>query len=45
MVYYAFVDLVKAINRVLKEAVKCALRKLMAKEWLVQVVISIYVVQ
>ena len=40
--YYAFVDLEKAFDRVPREVVRWALRKLGADEWLIRTVISLY---
>jgi hypothetical protein len=40
--YYAFVDLEKAFDRVPREVVRWALRKLMVEEWLVNVVMAMY---
>ena len=40
--YYAFVDLEKAFDRIPRELLRLALRKLMVEEWLVQAVMSMY---
>ena len=40
--YFAFVDLEKAFDRVPREVVKWALRKLYVDEWLVQAVMTLY---
>jgi len=41
--YFGFVDLVKAFDRVPTEAIRWAMRKLCADEWLVSAVMSVYV--
>ena len=40
--FYAFVDLEKAFDRVLRDVVRWALRQLGVKEWLVQTVVVMY---
>ena len=40
--YYAFVDLEKAFDRVPREVVKWALRKLVVDEWLIRIVMALY---
>ena len=42
MLYYAFVDLEKAFNRVPREVVRWALRKLGVDEWLIHTVMALY---
>ena len=42
--YYAFVDLEKAFNRVPREVVRWALRKLGVDEWLIRIVMALYAV-
>ena len=37
--YYAFIDLQKVFDRVLREVIRCALRK---EEWLVETVVALY---
>ena len=40
--YYAFVDLEKAFDRVPREVIRWALRKLGVEEWLVKAVMTMY---
>ena len=40
--YYAFVDLEKAFDRVPREVVRWALRKLGVDEWLIRTVMALY---
>ena len=40
--YYAFVDLEKAFDRVTREVVRWALRKLGVDEWLIRTVMALY---
>ena len=40
--YYAFVDLEKALDRVPREVVRWASRKLCVDEWLIHTVIALY---
>ena len=40
--YYAFVDLEKAFNRVPREVVRSALRTLGVDEWLIRTVMALY---
>ena len=40
--YYAFVDLEKAFDRIPREVVRWALRKLGVEEWLVKAVMTMY---
>jgi len=39
--YFGFVDLEKAFDRVPREVIRCAMRKLGVAEWLVSAVMSI----
>ena len=39
--YYAFVDLEKAFDRVPREVVRCALRRLVVDEWLIRTVMAL----
>ena len=41
--YYAFVDLEKAFDRVPREVVRWALRKLGVDEWLIRTVMALYI--
>ena len=41
-IYFGFVDLEKAFNRVLREVIRWAMRKLGDEEWLVSAVMSIH---
>jgi len=41
-VYFGFVDLEKAFDRVPREVISWAMRKLRVKEWLVSAVMSVY---
>ena len=40
--YFGFVDLEKAFDRVLRKVIRCAMRKFGVEEWLVSAVISMY---
>jgi len=40
--YFGFVDLEKAFDRVPREVISCAMRKLGVEEWLVSAVMSMY---
>jgi len=40
--YFGFVDLEKAVDRVLVEVIRWAMRKLRVEEWLVSAVMSMY---
>jgi len=40
--YFSFVDLEKAFDRVLREVIRWAMRKLRVEEWLVSAVVSMY---
>ena len=42
MLYYAFVDLEKEFDRVPREVVRWALRKLCVDEWLIRTVMALY---
>jgi len=40
--YFGFVDLEKAFDRVLREVIRWAMRKLRVEEWLVSAVMSVH---
>ena len=40
--YFGFVDLEKAFDRVPREVIRCAMRKLGVEEWLIAAVMSMY---
>ena len=42
LLYFGFVDLEKAFDRVHREVISCAMRKLGVEEWLVSAVMSMY---